>query len=104
MSKDARPRLRAGPDQAMSLPAVERGGNTLHGITDVRTENGSSQRRNLALPVLYVPYSLVVAEAALDRPPRPQRLSFFKNARQQAATTHGIPQRSIKRRESSLNL
>jgi hypothetical protein len=32
--------------------------NNLHGFTNFRTENGSSQRQNLALTVLHVPYTL----------------------------------------------
>ena len=38
--------------------AAERGGNTLKGFKDVRTENGSSQGQNLALTGLLVPTSL----------------------------------------------
>jgi len=35
--------------------AAERGGNTLHGSTDCRTQNGPSQGQNLALTGLFVP-------------------------------------------------
>ena len=39
-------------------PASERDGNNLNGVKDFRTENGSSQRQNLALTGLCVPRSL----------------------------------------------
>jgi len=38
--------------------AAQRGGNTLNGFTDFRTENGSSQGQKLALTGLFVPSSL----------------------------------------------
>ena len=38
--------------------ALERGGNTLNGFDGFRTGNGSSQGRNLAVTVLFVPNSL----------------------------------------------
>jgi hypothetical protein len=39
-------------------PAFERGGNNLNGFQEFRTENSSSQGRNLAMTVLCVPNSL----------------------------------------------
>ena len=38
--------------------AVERGGNTLNGVNETCTENGSIPGQNLALTVLCVPCSL----------------------------------------------
>ena len=53
-------------------PAISRGGNNFNYFQDSCTENGSSQRRNLSLPVLFVhlKYKLNV---------RP-RLDVFNNA------------------------
>ena len=50
------PNWRAQKDRDRDL--VERGGNHLKGVKEVRTEAGSSQGNNLALTELCVPRSL----------------------------------------------
>ena len=49
---------------------VERRGNTLHGLRDFRTENGSRQGQKLALTVLCVPHSLDGVECREASHPR----------------------------------